>query len=190
MLPIIWIAFSAGTGLLGAALLRQAWQRRREPHRMRVVLGWLAIVAATLAWLPVNLPLYGLVLGLLVVECIALAVVFWRSGWTGPAPAEPRRPAAASPARAWRSGLRGFAVTLLAGPVALAGAVVLSMILFALAGEAGWNEADRLSLFLFAVPLLWTLLATLAVIDLKLRLRSLSLVAPLLLGGGLLALIA
>lgn len=188
--PFIWIMLSAGSGLLGAVLLRQAWRRRREPHRIPVVLGWLALVAATLAWLPVNLPVYGLVLGLLVIECVALAVVFWRSGWSGPAPAEPKRPAAAAPARAWRTGLRGFAVTLLAGPVALAGAIVLSMILFALAGEAGWNEADRLSLFLFAVPLVWTLLATLAVIDLRLRLRSLSLVAPLLLGGGLLALIA
>ena len=190
MSPIIWIALSAGTGLLGAILLRQAWQRRREPHRLLVLLGWFALVAATLAWLPVNLPVYGVVLGLLVIECIALAVIFWRAGWSGPDPAEPRRPAAPSPARAWRTGLRGFAVTLLAGPVALAGAVVLSMILFALAGEAGWSEANRLSLFLFAVPLLWTLLATLAVIDLRLRLRSLSLALPLLLGGGLLALIA
>jgi|GEM_PF-3348102 len=188
--PFIWITLSAGAGLLGAFLLRQAWQRRREPHRAQLVLGWLALVAATLAWLPTHLPVYGLVLGLLAIECIALAVIFWRAGWSGPAPAEPRRPAAATPARAWRNGLRGFAVTLLAGPVALGGAIVLSLLLFALAGQTGWSEANRLSLFLFAVPVLWALLATLAVIDLRLRLRTLGLALPLLLGGGVLALIA
>lgn len=188
--PFIWIVLSVGAALLGAFLLRQAWKRRREAHRALVLLGWLALVAATLAWLPTNLPVYGLVLGMLAVQCIALAVIFWRARWTGPPPAQPRRPAAASPARAWRSGLRGFAVTLLAGPAALGGAIVLSLLLFALAGQTGWSEANRLSLFLFAVPVLWALLATLAVIDLRLRLRTLGLALPLLVGGGALALIA
>lgn len=184
----IWILLSLGAGLLGALVLRQAWKRRREPHRLLVVLGWIALLAAVLAWLPIGLPVYGIVLGMLVIQCLPLTVVFWRSDWTGPAPSEPRRPAAPQPARAWRTGLRGSAVTLLAGPVALLGAVSLSLIFFALAGQAGWSEANRLALFLFAVPILWSALATLAVLDLKLRLRALGLVLPLVLGGGLIAL--
>ncbi|RKR00191.1 hypothetical protein C7435_1391 [Maricaulis maris] len=183
----IWILLSIGAGLFGALVLRQAWKRRQEPHRLLIALGWLALLAAVLAWLPVGLPVYGVVLGMLVIQCLALMVVFWRTGWTGPPPAEPRRPAAPQPARAWRRGLRGTAVTLLAGPLALLGAVALSLILFALAGQAGWSEANRLALFLFAVPILWSALATLAVLDLKLRLRALGLVLPVVLGGVLIA---
>lgn len=161
---------------------------RREPHRFLVALGWLFLLASVLAWLPATLPVYGIVAGMLMVQCLALLLVFWGADWTGPAPAGPRRPARPAPARAWRTGLRGMAVILLAGPAGLAGALALSLALFVLAGQAGWSEANRLALFLFAVPLLWGLLATLAVIDLKLRLRALALLLPPAIGGGMLAL--
>lgn len=192
MSAAIWAGIALAATTAGLALLRTAWLRRRTGGHARFVLaGWAALLLATLFWLPPNRAIYGVTLSLIAIECVALATVFWRTPWHRPVPAaaEPRRTTGREPARAWRTGLRGLAVTALAGPAAMAGALVLAILLFMLARWAGWNEANRLALALFVVPIVWTLLATLAVIDMKLRYRTAALLLPLLAGGAILALI-
>ncbi len=189
---LIWILPALAFSLGGVWLLHRGWNTRHTAHRRPVMLGWLALLTGTLCWLPAFLPVYGLTLALLSIELIALGVILVRSRVLDPRPPVPaaRRDAAAGQARAWRTGLRGLAVTLLAGPLALALSIALSILLFALAGALGWSEANRLALFLFTVPLAWAALATLATIDLRLRVRTLGLALPLALSAALIVLIA
>lgn len=188
---LIWILPALAFSLGGIGLLYRSWNGRRSTHARPVWLGWLTLLTGTLCWLPVFLPAYGLALSLLSIELIAIAFILLRSQVLAPRPPVPaaRRDAAPGPSRAWRNGLRGFAVTLLAGPLAMALSVTLSILLFALAGALGWSEADRLALFLFCVPLAWAGLASLATIDLRLRVRTLGLVVPLALSAALIALL-
>ncbi|WP_300541256.1 hypothetical protein [Maricaulis sp.] len=187
----IWPLAALAASVGGIVLLRRAWARRRNRHAWFVALGWIALCLATVLWTPPYPPVYAIALSVLAIECLALLAVFRKTNWRETSPETPiRRETAPAPAPAWRTGLRGVAVTLLAGPAAMAGAIVLSLLLFGLARIAGWNDADQLALALFAVPVIWTVLAALAVVDMKLRWRTASILLPLLLGGGLLALIA
>lgn len=181
-------ALACTTTLLGVAALWGAWMAGR---RQSVVawsrsalrgFGWGLLVASFGLWMQAAGPDRGLAiagLGLSLAGLLFLVQAARSEARSRNRPARRRRtttrtagPRPPGPGGGLRTGLRRLWVVVLAGPVAVAAAVLLAMLLYALALAAGLQAANGLAIGLIATPLLWSLLMPVATAGLALRTRS------------------
>jgi hypothetical protein len=156
-LSLIWIA--AALGIAGVAALRLAWaQANRSPGLNSV--GWLLLAAGAItgggaagAWGVAVASLFPMGLALLL-----LGIAAMRSP-AGKTKASNRRvnmlPEVGEPRRIGRR-IGTFLIVVVAG---LVSSIALAVAIRAAGSAIGWSEADAIALAFFSVPLVWSILA-------------------------------
>lgn len=186
------IAGFAGTILLlaGLALLVLAWRRRRQARGLLIAGGWALIALSLWPWVIFGGPDRGLAVAVCVLTLAAFAVVMRNGAAADRGRAEQRDDAdiAAGPdAMGMIPWGRHAWVALLAGPIAFASAMALSLVVFMSHGLA---EADRITLAGLLIPTAWGALATWALSDPKLLRKSVAVVGTGVVGGLMVAVLA
>lgn len=174
--------------LAGLALLVAAWRRRKQSRGLMIASGWGLMLLSAWPWVVFGGPDRGLAIAVTVLTLAAFAIVV-RNG------AAVRRAAATADDEVvsgysdigqidW--GRRGW-VVLLAGPIAFASAVELSLVVFMSHGLA---EADRVTLAGVLMPLAWGALTTWALSDPKLVRKSVGVIGIGVVSGVAVAMLA
>ncbi len=167
-----------GNGLLAAAslccitgvsLLRLAWARRQRSLALNGAAWGLLVLAMVLAWRSDGM--WGVSIASLFGMGAACILLAW-AGITSPpgkAAASTRRvrmlPETGEPKRIGRR-IATFAMSV---PLALIVSIGLGIALRGLAALAGWSEANANALGLFIVPLAWSIIACLMLMQEKRR---------------------
>ena len=185
--PLLWVA--AVLGVAGVAALRFAWSLPRRSPAANAV-GWgLLSIAAVGAWLAEGA--WGVTIAALCAMLAALAVlaVAGIRAPAGKAKASNRRvgmlPEAGEPRRIGRRA-GTFLLVIVAG---FAVSVGLGLAVRGLGGVLGWSEANANTLALYSVPVTWSVLAFVLLMQEKRRSQVLTLLAccvpaiPVLLSG-------
>lgn len=181
--PLVWIGVAA---TVAAVLqLRRAWALPRR-SAVQNGIGWTLMLAGTALALAGD-GAWGLAvasLGGMIVAALLLA----HAGWTAP-PGKGRAsdrkahmlPEKGEPRRIGRR-LLTFLLTV---PLAFAASLLVALGARALAGLAGWNDADGNAMALLLLPLLWGILAFWLLMQTHRRTQWVWLAAPAATGLGL-----
>lgn len=172
-MAIALYVLAAGLCGLGLFALRRAWARRREQHTLPLIAGWAAILASLPLWILASGADRGisqLILAVCLLGC--LLVLFTGQNKAARRERALREAGEPAPPPSRSLVLRRIAVFALAGPGALAAAILLSVPAYAGLAHIAATEADRLALIFFFVPIAFGILTTLAVIDFPLRRRA------------------
>lgn len=168
----------------GLALLYLAWKRREQSRTLPLLAGWvLIILSAVVLALSTGVD-RAIALGILVL--IVLATGFLVNPWRwreDPQPLKTRDGAGALSRPLGLSIARNTAIILLAGPLAMIASLAIMTGSFSLVELIGWSRADQLALALILFPLAWACLASITVLNARLRVRSSILLAILILAG-------
>lgn len=182
---LLLYALALGLCVAGVFALRRAWARRNEAHLASLAAGWLLILASLPLWMFASGADRGVAQLFVAVMLAGTGVVMVSAQNRAARRRNVLREAgspAPMPSRATLA--RRLAVFALAGPGALAAAILLSAPVYAGLDILAATGADRLALILFFVPIMTGVLATLAVIDFPLRWRA-GLIGGLVAAGGL-----
>lgn len=183
-LPLTACGF-AGVAV-GVTLLREAWRRRPEPRAGLILGGWALLLCAACALGVSFSGDVGVAVWSLAVAFAGFAAIAWSADRT------PRRklrsplkrqapsgedPAAGAAAGAWRT----VAVVMMAGPAAMAAALLVGL---AVTAHGPGQEADRVMAGAILTPLVWGAAMVWVCADRRLG-RSLGLLAAVALVSGL-----
>lgn len=165
-------AGTAGAVLLlaGLALLVVAWRRRKQSRGLLIAGGWGLMLLSMWPWVVFGGPDRGVAIAISVLTLAAFAIVM-RNGAAVKrvrAVADDEVVTGYSDVGQIDWGRRGW-VVLLAGPIAFASALQLSLVVFMSHGLA---EADRVTFAGVLMPLAWGALTTWALSDPNLMRKS------------------
>ncbi len=170
----------------GILLLRHAWQNRLElsfARREMIVLAAWILLAVGVAGSTIYAGDRGAAAAITAVMLITLGQ-FVRNGWRA-ALAEADNPIPARTVSADLSHINGgpallrkIAIIVLAGPMAAASAMFITLSVMAFLRAAQYSEANVISLGLALAPLLWAMFAAYAVIDPHLVRKTAAVVLP------------
>lgn len=161
-------------------LLRQSWHLRRQ-GRANGFLRWGAWAAAGISgavWVTASTPDWGVAVTLCIFMLSGVAAIIWIAAL------EPRRKAleAGKDRRTpehdtanagWRIFSRRVGIFLIAGPLAGAASLLLTLWLYGITFDGEGNQtASQLFAALFGFPFFWAILALVATYDMPLHKRS------------------
>lgn len=182
---------AAALSAAGAFALFESWRRRGGAHRRIMVAGWALFAASLPAWIAASGPDRGAAIACLAAMTAAAAILLLQ--YLRPDGPVRRAPSRLSADAALPVGLTPVLRTLWSGvlavPVALAAAMFLCALVYALVLGLGFPQPDALFWSIFVAPFAWGALAVVAAADYRLRTRTAALLAAVVATGVPLALL-
>lgn len=180
-----WVLGAAALTAAGALALFESWRRRAQGHRRLMAGGWLAFLASLPLWIAASGPDRGAAMAAMAgmaAVAVILAVQYARPD------GRPRRQTSrlaadiAVPVSATRI-VRTVYVAVLAIIPALASAVFLAGVVYALILALGLPQPDALFWSVLVLPTAWGGLMVIPALDMTLRTRSFVMAGVLVVSG-------
>ncbi|WP_417458017.1 hypothetical protein [Kordiimonas sp.] len=157
----------------GILVLRQAWKKKGARDLRLVATGWALIAFSFVPWVSTSTPDWGSAVALCALMMVGLGAIAY-AAWKQP---ESRKAQKArtrdralrdvatgeKPPRDWRRGLQRTLTFLLAGPIAGAASLYLTLFLYGVLQQS--NPQGQVFAALFAFPLFWAVLSVFATYD-------------------------
>ncbi len=157
----------------GATLLRVSWAKPKR-HKPSLLAAWGLVVLSAVPWSFYGGIDRGITFSILALSAAGLALLLYKMRGqerTKTHKGKERTTVTNEATSALRIFGRRFYVFLLAGPIALAGATMLSMSLYGILNQS-WLQQNSLALVFFAFPLLWASMLIYSLLDSSLIKRS------------------